>query len=192
MKKLLALLLALIMVLSFAACGEDGGNDTQPGGNNGGETEGTKEITGETYNAGNFTALVPDGWMAFPVSDMWSDDPDATDPNGLQICKGGETEWDLFTKPYVDIDYYGPETSMSKPSSEWYDNATDLEPITAGSLTWTGFTATSLEMPLAILWAEDGDHQYQVTLWLELTEGNAIAPTDADVVAILASLKPAT
>lgn len=189
MKKLLAILLALVMVLSFAACGEDT-DATQPNGN-GGETEGSKEISGETFNAGNFTALIPEGWKAFPVSDIWSDDPDATDPDALQICKGGETDWDLFTKPYVKIDYYGPETDMMTPSSEWYEDVVELEAFTAGALTWNGFTATSSDMPMATLWAEDGDHQYQVIVWMEPTEGNAIAYTDADVQAILASLKPA-
>ena len=58
MKKALLLLLALALCASvLAGCG-------------GGKTPATpEEVKGETYDAGEFTVLVPDGWKEFPVSD---------------------------------------------------------------------------------------------------------------------------
>ena len=74
---------------------------------------------------------------------------------------------------------------MMKPSSDWYDEAKDIEPITAGDKTWEGFTGTSFEAPLAILWTgEAGGDQFQVTVWLETDEAT-IALDDADFLAIL-------
>lgn len=193
MKKLLALILALVMAFSLVACGEKEENnddveetkavDVDNGGND-------AAITGETYNAGNFTALVPEGWLAVPVSDMWSDDADATDPNKVQIIKDGTSEFDIFSKAYIQIDYYGPETDMMAPSSEWYDEAADLDPVVAGDYTWTGFSAVSGGNPMTVLCTgEAGGPQYQATIWGN--GENTVAVTDADVLAILASVTPA-
>lgn len=188
MKKILALVLVLTLLFTLAACGdkeEKKDTDEPKTSDNGGN----KEIAGETYNVGNFTVLVPEGWMENPVEDMWSD-TGAIDPDMIQIIKDGESEYDILTKAYVQIDYYGPETDMMAPSSEWYDGATDLAPIVTGDITWNGFSAVSGGNNMVTLWTgEAGGHQYQATLWCngEYT----ISETDADVLAILASVKPA-
>ena len=193
MKKFFAILLVLTMVLCLFACGEkvpetdQPGNEVVGGEDNQGDT--APEVKGETYSTGNFSALIPEGWTAFPVSDMWSDDADAKDPDALQICKGGESEWDLFSKPYIKFDYYGPDNDMMTPSSEWYDEVTELAPITAGDYTWNGFSCVS-GSPMTILWTENGDYQFQATIWTNQGDG-AISITDADVLAILASVQPA-
>ncbi|MBQ3552592.1 MAG: hypothetical protein IJA35_05530 [Clostridia bacterium] len=180
MKKIFALMLAMVMCFAiFAGC-----DPAEPGGN---EIQNPEDITGEVYDAGNVSALVPDGWKAFPVMDVFSDEEGATDPDALQICKGAETEWDILIKPYVQINHYGPDTTNITPSKDWYDDAEDIDPITTGSYTWNGFTGTSLDAPLAILWTEDGDHKYQITILLG-TGDDAITLSDADVLAILASI----
>ena len=177
MKKILVLMLVIIMSLTlFVGCGDDSGN-------NGGGT-----IEGETYNAGNVSALVPEGWKAFPVPDVFADEPNTMDPNALRICKGGETDMDIFTKPYVQINYYGEDTTLAVPSKDFYDNAVDLAPITCGNLTWNGFTADSMGTPIAILWAENGDIQYQLSFFLGAS-GGTISLEDADVKAIIESVK---
>ncbi len=191
MKRLFALLLVLIMILTLVACGggTDPGTEAPEGGSS--DEGGTPDqISGKTYDTGNFTAQIPDGWMENPVTDMWSDDPEALDPNGLQIIKDGSSAFDILTKAYVDIDYYGPETDMMTPSSEWYQEAADLAPITAGSTTWKGFTAVSGGNKMTVLYAgEAGAAQYQVVLWCN---GDAtIEASDAEVLAILKSLTPA-
>lgn len=190
MKKLIALLLALSMVLCFVACGDkddkksDGGKSSESGK----KDDSPAEIKGETADAGNFTVLVPEGWKSFVVTDMWSDDG-ANDPDKLNIVKGGETDFDLLTKPYIQIVHYGPETEMMNPSKDFYDGAEDIEPITTGSLTWEGFSAVGMmDSSMIILWAGEADgHQYQLTLFDKTDEGE-IKLTDADVQAILGSL----
>ncbi|MBE6985129.1 MAG: hypothetical protein E7434_05915 [Ruminococcaceae bacterium] len=190
MKKFLALILALTMVFALVACGEKEPEATDtPATDAPADNGGAADISGETYNAGNFTALVPDGWMAIPVTDMWSDDG-AADPDALQIIKDGASEFDILTKAYIQFDYYAPETDLMIPSSEWYDEAADLDPIVAGSYTWNGFTAVSGGNTMITLWTgEAGGPQFQATLWCN--GENVISASDADVLAILASVVPA-
>ena len=177
MKKVLALMLVVIMSLTlFVGCG---GDDNNP-------DDGT--IKGETYNAGNVSAFVPNGWKAFPVTDAFADDPSTIDPDGMRICKGGETEMDIFSKPYLQITYYGEDVTFFAPTKDFYDNAVDLTPFTLGELTWNGYTADSMGYPIAVIWAEKGDIQYQVNCFLGASDGT-ISLDDADVKAILESIK---
>ena len=194
MKKILALVLVLTLLFTLAACGEKEekkDNEDPKTSENGGENNnGGAEIKGEAYNAGNFSALVPEGWMAIPVSDMWSDAPNAVDPDALQIIKDGTSEFDILTKAYIQFNYYAPETDLMVPSSEWYDGAENLDPIVAGEYTWNGFTAVSGGNTMITLWTgEAGGPQFQATLWCN--GENVISASDADVLAILASVVPA-
>ena len=80
---------------------------------------------------------------------------------------------------------------MMRPSPELYDEAAELDPITAGDRTWEGMTAVSQGAPLAILWTgESGADQFQVTVWLQVEEVT-ISLDDAAVQAILSSIQPA-
>jgi len=193
MKKVLVLLLAMMMCVAvFAGCG--GGDKApaetagSPAASDSEANEGAADVSGEVFDAGNVSVVVPSGWKAFAVADVFAEEDDATDPNAIQIGKGAESEWDLFTKPYIQINYYGPETTMMEPDKEWYDGATDLEPIKAGDYTWKGFSGSSFDMPIVMLWTSDGDHQFQASMWVEMENGK-ISVEDADVQAILASVK---
>lgn len=146
------------------------------------------EIAGEIFDAGNVQVLVPEGWKAFPVTDAFADDPKTMDPDVVSICKGGETDLDTLTKPSIRIDYYGPDREMMGGLKDWYSNTEDLAPMQLGNYTWTGFTTTDYGK-MAVLCAEDGDHQYQATVYLEV-EGKTISLEDQDVQAILASVRP--
>lgn len=181
MKKLIALLLALAMPLCFAACGDEGSSE-------GGDSGAPAEITGTTTDAGNFTVLVPEGWKAFPVVDIWSEE-NANDPDQLNIVKGGQTDFDLLSKPYIQIVHYGPETDLLTPSKDFYDMAADVASFTTGTLTWQGFSAEGmLGSSLILLWTgEAGAHQYQINVY-DKTDAGQITLTDADVQAILASI----
>lgn len=177
MKKIIALLLVLLLAASLTACGgktEAGGADAAP--------------KGETMSTENFSVLVPDGWMGFEVMDFASSEEDAKDPDSLQICKDGETEFDIFTKPYVQIFHYGPDDTMFTPDSSWYDDVEELEAMTIGDRTWNAFTGSSLDVPIAVLWTE-GEHSYQINVILESDDGS-ISLDDADFQAILASIAP--
>lgn len=56
-KKLLALLLAALMLLSLAACGDKAPKDPA-------------DVKGTTYETSMISVLVPDGWKEFPKSDI--------------------------------------------------------------------------------------------------------------------------
>ncbi len=203
-KKVIALLLALVLCTAMlVGCAGDKEDKTDEGKNNTSDVtdEGknnTENVTdegknntsnetakGETYDAGNVSVLVPDGWKAFPVTDVFEEYDGEYDPTAVQVCKGGEEEWDIFTKPYMQINYY-PDNSMYV-SSDWYDNVVELEPMQIGGYTWNGFTGTSLDYPMAVLYT-DGDVQIQVSITLENTDGK-ISLDDADVQAIIASIQ---
>ena len=96
--------------------------------------------------------------------------------NGNMVITG-DSEWDLFSKPYVQINYY-PDNTMYTDTKDFYDDTADLEPIQAGGYTWNGFTGTSLDTPMAVIWTT-GDGQLQVTM--SLGEDDPITATDADV-----------
>lgn len=174
MKKLFALMLAILMLMSLAACGgEEGGKKAEP-------TE---------YNAGNVKVMVPGGWKAFQVKDIFGDDPNGADPDKINVVKGGKSETDLFTCPYIQISHNDPSVTMVPPTKDFYDNAEDLDPITAGGMTWTGFQAESLGSKIAILWATDANgHQFQFSCFIEATSGS-FKVTDGDFLEILGSVQ---
>ena len=182
MKKTIAMLLVMILCIGMlAGCG---------GKKSGGEAPGKEESKGEIYDAGNVQMLVPEGWVAFPVMDIIAEDPNTEDPDSINICKDAKSEFDLLTKPSIQISYYGPGFDMMKPDKSWYENAEDVADMTIGKYTWTGFTADDFGGDkMAILWTEDGDHQYQAVVYLELSEGS-VTLEDADVQAALGSVAP--
>lgn len=178
LKKIIALTLTVLMLLPLVACGGTTG---------GGETGG--EVTGEVYDAGEVSALVPTGWKAFPQHDAFSSDANAMLTDVINICKGGESDMDLFSKPYIRFDFGGPDKDLYMTDKDFYDNVQDLEPITTGEHTWNGFSGESLGTKLVVLFCEEGDIQYQATLFTEPSSGK-ISLEDADVLAILASVAP--
>lgn len=191
MKKVLALLMALILCVAiFAGC--NGVKSPEGTGNPGGhqsDSTGKPEVAGKTYDTGEFRALVPEGWAAFPISDVFAEESGAVDPSCFLIIKGGNSDLDVFSKPYVRLDYYGPDTQMMKPSSEWYENVKELAPMQLGDHVWSGFTGEDGYGKMAVLWTEKGDIQYQATVWLEV--GNEkITLEDKDLLTILASAEP--
>lgn len=175
MKKIAALLLALVMLVTLAACGEKAPQKPE-------------DVTGETYETSLLTALVPDGWMAFVKSDVFQDYPDEDgDPTGVRIYKDAKSEWDMFSKPGVLIDYYPNSDTSLEYLKAWYDNAEDIDAITVGKYTWEGFKGESAEEPTLVLLTETDAGQIQVTMTLE-SSGGKIALEDADVQAIITSI----
>lgn len=176
MKKLLLLMLvAVLSVAMLTGCSSGGTASTDPA-----------EITGETFDAGNVSALVPNGWTAYPVTDLFDEYEGDYDPTAVQIVKGAESEFDVFSKPYIQINYYGEETQMIS-SKDFYDDAKDIEPMQIGNYSWNGFTTDNSGYPTAILWTE-GDVLIQLMIILE--NNDKISLDDADVQAIIASITP--
>ena len=176
MKKLIALLLTAVSLTVILAGCSKGSAPTKP-----------EDVKGETFEGGNISALVPEGWMAFHGTDYFDEYEEGYDPNVIQVCKGAKTEWDLLSKPYVMMTYFSPDNPMYEPSKDYYEEGADLEPFTTGSYTWKGFTAKSLDTPIAILWTgEYGEGQIQLMICLE--NGEKISLDDVDVQAILTSI----
>ena len=189
MKRLSALMIAaLLCVCLLAACGGNSGGNSAEQSTTADSTE-SPAVTGETFDAGNVSAIVPAGWKAFPQKDVFADDKDATNPDTFYVAKGAENELDLFSKPYILIYHYAPTTTMIAPSKNFYDDAVDLPDMTIGEHTWHGFTCNSLGYKYHMLWTgENNEDQFQVSVLYESTDGS-VKLEDADVQAIIASVK---
>lgn len=185
MKKILVIAVAIMLVMAvFAGCSSNG--DTGAADAAEGDGAQSAEVSGETFDGGNISVLVPDGWMAFHGVDYFEDYDEGYDPNVVNVVKDGEDEFSMFTNPYIQIYYYGADSDMYV-AKELYEDAEDIDPITLGNYTWEGFTAESLDMPFTLLYTEDGDDQFQVTIWTKTDEGE-ISLDDADAQAIIASI----
>ena len=102
MKKILSALLALTMLLALTACGGSGGGTTSGGGDS------TKpEVKGETTEVGDFSVLVPEGWLGHAFSNT---------TNSYQIYKGAKDDSDKWSTPCVQIRYWknGDDSMLDK------------------------------------------------------------------------------
>ena len=191
MKRIIALLLAALMCVAvLAACGGNSGTTANTDTDTDANTDnGSAEVTVSTFDAGNISADVPDGWKAFASNDLFSDEEGKTDPDVINICKGGETDLDMLTKPYIRITYYAPETTMFEPDKDFYDDVADMDDVTIGDKTWHAFSCTSIGYKYIMMWTgEDGEDQYQAALLYESTDGS-FKLEDADVQTIMASIR---
>lgn len=180
MKKLTAIFMTMLMTMTLlAGCGGGGGGDTA-----------SKEVTvkGTVFDAGNVKALVPEGWKAFEVPDAFGD---GMDPDIMHIIKGGSKDTDMLTNAYIRLVYYGPDQWMMTPDKDWYEDCVDLQPFEAGGYTWNGFSGKSMDVPLTVLWTEEGNIGYQLNLLTD-ADKSSFKLEDADVQAILMTLRPST
>lgn len=200
MKYLAMILVALMCLGTFAACGSDKDNASSlDDGDNSkediasvdkSEDDNSKEAAAPVdtiYDVGEITVAVPEGWKAFNNTDIHADDPNTLSKNSVNVCKGGVIETDIFTKPYVKLDYKGEDVYLAAPMKDFYDNVVDIAPFELGGRTWEGFSCESLGYPLVILYIDEGDDQYQVTI--NCGQGDdAISLEDDEVRRIIASL----
>ena len=172
MKKIVsfALLTAMMFTCLFAFSACNSGGNSKNG-----------EISSLTYEVGNFSVEVPDGWTAFPAEG---------NANTVTLAKGAQSVADLASVPNICIDFYGKDRILMTPQSDYYSNAQMLEARQFGDFTWEGFTAESLNYPLAVLWTKnpDIDIDIQISIWLELS-GSKISLDDTDVNLIISSIK---
>lgn len=173
MRTVLATILAFGMIAGLTAC--DGGG------------AGGGKVKGETYETSLMTFLVPDGWTAFPKADFFEQYPDEPgDPHGLRMHKGAKDEFDQFSTPGIQIDYFETETEMYDVK-QLYEDAEDIEPFTTGDYTWEGFTATTADTDLIVIHAKE-PHKINVNIFPSLGDKEKITLKDADVQAILSNI----
>lgn len=180
MKRKIGYLLVAAVLTAAMLVGCSGGKPATP--------SSPEEVKGETFDAGQISVLVPEGWKAFPAADLLDQYEGDNDPTGLSVYKGAKSEWDQLTKPGITISSYKTEEFLS--SKDWYTDAKDIEVGSIGSYTCTGYTGTSLDYPYTVVEMVDGDTTIQAAILME-NEGAKIALEDVDVQAILASIKTA-
>ncbi len=129
----------------------------------------------KSFETETFRIAVPEGWKAFKVNERI-----------VQVCKGGNRDGDILSKPYIQLNYSG-DAYMLPPSKTGYYDVTDIPPQVLGGHTWQGFACESMGFRVAMLWTGEGRRQFQVSANLETPQG-CFEMTDADVLEMLASV----
>jgi len=156
----------------------------------------TEDAADELHDAGEFTVLIPNGWSALPMKDLFFDSPKAEKTCCLNIIKGGTTEQDLRSKLYIWLGYYAPGEVVPEPPTEIYKNIEEIEPLELGQYTWHGFIAEELHGrvvlgKVAVLWTDTKKGNFMASCWLE-RKREVITLDDPQLQAILESVTPTT
>ncbi|HZK43064.1 MAG TPA: hypothetical protein VFC73_02135 [Syntrophomonadaceae bacterium] len=175
MKKRIVVILVVLMVsiLALSGCGQ-------------------KEIKGEIIDAGEVSALCPEGWVNVPVEDFVRTQQEGEtvfDPTRLQFDKISKSQENEFLTLGAWIYYYPKETN----TEDLFVNSFSLKseawgPKEIGGRTWEGFVGLDLGERNATIWTEDDDAKFYVRVVLEVGK-ETISLEDADMQAILASIK---
>ena len=205
-KKAFCILLSFMLMLSITACGgDDEPKETEINGNGKpGTSVSTEpdttasEITGEIYDTGELRALVPDGWAAFPIPDVFADAPDAVKTSCFHIIKGGVSDRDIHAKPYIRLECLEPDAQIADPDPALDKNVEDVGPLNLGGYSWNGYVfedcfggyGKPVIGKMAVLWTEAGSTRYEAVIRLEFNgQKEKISLEDDDVQAILASVQ---
>ena len=158
------------------------------------EPESTKPqaASNTTYDVGEFSVFVPEGWNAIAVPDHIDSSKTAT--NDILMAKGAEYKeasgsWDYENGPYFYITLLGKEDFAKASSSRDYyvdqfGSVKDMEDMTAGSLTWHGFSVNPIGADVYMIWAEKGEGGF----YSSISTAYGLSLQDEDVQKILSSL----
>ncbi len=187
MKRFAALALTVVMGLSLVACGKD--DDKKDSGSNGGNetaTEAQAEVKTTVVDTGEIKAVVPEGWTGLQVHDMFSDDPEAKDPEQLQIIKGGTTAEDAWKCNFIQVYYSAPGKELAS-AKDFYEDAKDIEPFEKGGYSWTGYTCSSMGYEYTIIEGKKGEESLQLSILTKNGE-QTISFDDTDVQFIIENI----
>ncbi len=202
MKRMTILLLAGAAALSLAACGSTSSKSTSSASTDTSSTkaQASTSVAGDTYDTGTFTVTVPEGWMAVEQMDMSAEaDEDGNypaDPNYIGIIKGGESEWDAFSKPtvYVGIWENDDMEQYADDATSWYDERKEID-VAVGDKKVVAYETKSLlsddEEPYIynLVYIQlDDTHFAQVSVPIDMVDFEGVNITDDDVVAIMESI----
>lgn len=185
MKKRMIFILATLMVFTviLSACGSKDSDSPATSG----KSE-PAEVTGEMIHAGELSALCTNGWMNFPVPDLFADDEDAIVPNKLLFRKGAKSQ-DDYGKPGISITHYGENETFYELNKDDYADSEELDAINLGGRTWQGFTGLDSGSKYVWLWTgtSDSAEEFLINFMCEY-DGVEISLDDADLQAIIASI----
>lgn len=212
MRKFSAVLLISMITLSFAACGNTSNKSNSESksesqtASSGSVSTSNSDITGKTHDTGEFKVLIPDGWMLVEQNDTSGDpDEDGNYPisqDYIGIIKGGESEWDAFSKPtvYIYLEEGDDMASYAESALSWYNEVNELD------ITIDGKEAIAYETKMEYSSDEDDEedecyiynivyiklddsHFAQVSVPIDMVDFKGVSVTDADVMAIMESIE---
>jgi len=139
-------------------------------------------VNGQLFENEVLRVFVPEGWKLV----CGTDSDGKVSPKKLYICKGAQSELEIFSRACVSVFYYG-KNEIYVPTKWFYDNVQDIEPFACGNRLWEGYTCTSLGYPYTMLTATSNGATFQVMVLRENGE-HKISLDDADVQAIIESI----
>lgn len=156
------------------------------------QTDPSASNSNTTYNVGEFSVFVPEGWQAIPVPDHTDSSKTAT--NDILLAKGAEYKeatgsWDYESGPYFYITLLNKD-DFAKASTgrdyyvEQFGSVKDMEDMKTGSLTWHGFSVNPIGADVYMIWAEKGEGGF----YSSISTAYDLSLQDEDVQAILGSL----
>lgn len=155
-----------------------------------------QEITGEIYDTGKFRVLIPDGWTAFPIADVFADAPGTVNTSCVNIIKDGESDRDVHSKPYIRLTLYDSPEMLPSSGKEFLTGVEDVGPMQLGDHIWSGYAGEDhfggynekVLGKLASLLSQEGEVCFDATIRLSYSSRKQkITLEDRDVQAILAS-----
>ena len=192
MKKNVVLCLLTVGVLALTACG--GSSDS-------GKTDASSASSaaaadsGESYDVGEFTTVVPKGWMAVTQYDMMAEEDEEgnypVDPTAIYVPKGAEEELDIYDHPSVMINVYKDTKAADQAENTlwFYDESKEIDVTVNGekALAYEVVSEWSEEETYVydLIYVQDGSDVLQFTVQIDLGENMKLNITDDDVVAIL-------
>lgn len=134
------------------------------------------------FDSGKFRVAVPDGWLAF----CGIDSEGKTTPKTVHVYKDCLIETDIFTHVGLTFCFFGKK-DYYLPTRFFYDNVSDIDPVTIGAYTWNGYTCTSLGYPYTMLETENDGRVFKVMILMKNGDHELLL-TDPEVQNILESL----
>ena len=199
LKLLAAAACTAILLVSLCSCGGSKIEVTDEPSDNTEETQtGTVAVwSEETQNdgvsvcdAGKISVTVPDGWKAFAVDDIMGDYNSDHNPNAINVYKGAVNQLDTRSTPYIEIRYYGADSTefTAETERDLYSSVEEIKSLKLGNYTWNGFCGTNGGTNIAVLTAESDDGG-SLTLTAFMNVGTTeISLEDEDVRAVISAI----
>ena len=185
------LLLVLALLVSMTACG--GGDDSKDAGK--AEKADKKEdaVPEGTYDVGDFTLVIPDGWTAIPVPLIAGDDELNT--GVIYVWKDAKTMDEVETGSGYGMKIVCDKWGVIAPDkADWGDSAEDLDTSSWDGLAgckWTGFRGSYVATMEFLTGSSDNVKMLVEIHCSPATEKEPkITYTDKEIMDIVGSVKP--